>query len=268
MVFNVPSNCQEFELVVKVRTTSPQVLRVILRDSKLPNTQYTNRYKTVDGDYTFFIKCPVSGEMSELIIYNDTIGDIPALSDATFSVIKPLHKGIYMRPLEKRMDIIDWTNWEVRTFVKFATAFAYNAGYLAPNRAYYSDHDVFIIEYLPTIVDEATGQVVNTSSRISKDTGIIQVSQQKFLDMTFPMRMAILLHEFSHCYRNEDMDNEVEADLNALIIYLGLGYPRIEAHDAWLGAFIGAATEQNEQRYRIIKDFIDEFDRDKAIIHY
>jgi hypothetical protein len=34
--------------------------------------------------------------------------------------------------------------------------------------------------------------------------------------------MAILLHEYSHFYVNQDINNESEADLNGLLIYLGL----------------------------------------------
>jgi hypothetical protein len=51
------------------------------------------------------------------------------------------------------------------------------------------------------------------------------------------MRFAILCHEFSHFYVNEDMDNESEADINGLLIYLGLGYPRIEGYQAFLEVF-------------------------------
>jgi hypothetical protein len=48
------------------------------------------------------------------------------------------------------------------------------------------------------------------------------------------MRFAILCHEFSHFYVNDNMDDESEADINGLLIYLGLGYPRIEGYQAFL----------------------------------
>ena len=70
------------------------------------------------------------------------------------------------------------------------------------------------------------------------------------------MRMAILLHEFSHYYLNSDVANETEADLNGLTIYLGLGYPIREAYQAFTSTFIGYPTEQNKQRYDIIDKFI------------
>ena len=79
--------------------------------------------------------------------------------------------------------------------------------------------------------------------------------------------MAILLHEFSHVYLNADVDNEVEADLNALTIYLGLGYPRIEAFEVFAQTFMNAPTDQNEVRYNKIKQFIDEFEKQNTFLY-
>jgi hypothetical protein len=75
--------------------------------------------------------------------------------------------------------------------------------------------------------------------------------------------MAILLHEFSHVYLNDNVDDEVEADLNGLLIYLGLGYPRIEAFEVFAKTFDGAPTEQNKIRYDKIVNFIDDFENQK-----
>ena len=84
--------------------------------------------------------------------------------------------------------------------------------------------------------------------------------------MTIPMRLAILLHEFSHFYLNETMDDEIEADLNGLLIYLGLGYPRIEAYQAFLETFKGVPSEQNKNRYDVINKFINDFEKVNMII--
>ena len=75
--------------------------------------------------------------------------------------------------------------------------------------------------------------------------------------------MAILLHEFSHFNLNENIDDESEADLNGLLMYLGLGFPRIEASSAWLEVFLGAQTEQNKERYKLIEQFIKDFENYK-----
>lgn len=151
----------------------------------------------------------------------------------------------------------------VRNFVAFAQKFAYNAGWVQAPKDYISSVGAFKIEYLPYIRSNKTGEKMATPARISTKNGRIQVSQEAFLPFTIPMRMAILLHEFSHFYLNSDISNETEADLNGLTIYLGLGYPIKEAYSAFIDTFIGYPTEQNKRRYdiinRFIKDYIEEY---------
>jgi hypothetical protein len=85
--------------------------------------------------------------------------------------------------------------------------------------------------------------------------------------MTIPMRMAILLHEYSHFYVNDEMHNESEADLNGLLIYLGLGYPRIEAHQSFLNTFMNVPSQQNKDRYDKINKFIQDFEKNNYIVY-
>jgi hypothetical protein len=110
------------------------------------------------------------------------------------------------------------------------------------------------------------GSEQTTPARIDVDSGLIEVSKKHFMDYTIPNRMAILLHEFSHIYLNDNIDDEVEADLNGLLIYLGLGYPRIEAFEVFAKTFIVAPTEQNKMRYDKIKNFIDNFENYNTFI--
>ena len=48
---------------------------------------------------------------------------------------------------------------------------------------------------------------------------------------------------------HENIDDEIEADLNGLLIYLGLGYPRIEGYQAFLDVFQVNPTEANKTAY-------------------
>ena len=81
------------------------------------------------------------------------------------------------------------------------------------------------------------------------------------------MRMAILLHEFAHFYLNKNIDDETEADLNGLLIYLGLGYPRIEGYEAFLQVFEGSPTAENKKRYDVINEFIQNFEKKKFVMY-
>jgi hypothetical protein len=256
MVYKVASNYDEFTLLVKVVTKQPEKIRLIVKDSELRDTVFTDRYKTINGEATFFVRMPVSGKCLYLLVYNERIGNL----DTTFEVTE-----IKKVPLEKKMDVVDFSEKGLRSFVKFCTRFCFNAGQLTSG-VYKSSDGKYTIEYLPTIV-YPNGRESSTPARIGVESGIIQVSQAKFRPMTIPMRMAILLHEYSHFYVNDKMHDESEADLNGLLIYLGLGYPRIEAHQSFLNTFVNVPSQQNKTRYDRIKKFIDDFEKNNYIVY-
>jgi len=49
------------------------------------------------------------------------------------------------------------------------------------------------------------------------------------------------------------------------LIYLGLGYPRIEACEAFLEVFEHYPSQENKVRYDKIKNFIDNFEKDNIV---
>ena len=51
-----------------------------------------------------------------------------------------------------------------------------------------------------TNVLSSSGSYLPTPARISQLNGKMEVSYMQFLEYTVPMRMAILLHEYSHFY--------------------------------------------------------------------
>ena len=259
MIFKVPTRHEEMTLLIKVRTDNPEVIRLKVIDAEQPNTTFTNRYKTVDGESIFFVRMPVSPKIALVNIYNEANGDLPMGVDNTIEV-----ESITKEPLDKKLDVIDFSNPLVRSFVNFSTRLAYNAGSL-PSGDYVSDDKKFLIKYLPIIQDN--GQEQTTPARIDIDTGVIEISKKQFLDYTVPNRIAILLHEFSHVYLNDNVDDEVEADMNGLLIYLGLGYPRIEAFEVFAKTFINAPTDQNKMRYDKIKNFIDNFENYNTFLY-
>jgi hypothetical protein len=259
MIFEVPTRYEEITLLIKVRTYRPESIRIKVLDAEQPNTSFTDRYKTVDGESIFFVRMPISPKNALVSIYNEKNGNLAVGIDNTLLV-----ESITTEPLDKKLDVIDFSNSNVRNFVNFATRFSYNASTL-PTGTYVSDNKKFVIRYL-TIIEE-NGQEQTTPARIDIDNGTIEISKKQFLDFTIPNRMAILLHEFSHVYLNDNVDDEVEADLNGLLIYLGLGYPRIEAFEVFAKTFINAPSEQNKMRYDKIKNFIDDFEKYNTFLY-
>jgi hypothetical protein len=253
MIYELPTRYDELTIKIVVSTASPQKIRIRVQDKDLAKTVFTDRYKTVNGDNTFFVRMPVSGKAAIIYVYNEDNGNIKDDKDTTFKV-----KNISVEELEKKLDVVDFSNPYVRSFVTFATKFCFNAGWIGSG-SYVSDDKRFVIEYLPILTDDG-GKEVTTPARIDITDGVIQVSQRQFVEYTIPNRIAILLHEFSHYYLNDNIDDEIEADLNGLLIYLGLGYPRIEAFEVFSQTFMNAPTEENMKRYSKIKNFIDNFE--------
>jgi len=238
---------------VVVRTSSPENIVLRVFDSSQANTIFTDRTKVVNGEQDLFIRMPLSPSTTTLSIYNQKNGNLPKGQDTSFQVVAIKKEDLDITLGKTKMDTL-----QVRNFVAFAQKFAYNAGWITAPRDYMSSVGAYKIEYLPYIIN-SKGEKMATPARISTKNGRIQVSQESFRDMTIPMRMAILLHEFSHFYLNSDISNETEADLNGLTIYLGLGYPIREAYEAFGTTFIGYPSEQNKQRYDIINKFIREY---------
>ena len=86
----------------------------------------------------------------------------------------------------------------------------------------------------------------------------------KLIGANFSTILLILLHEFSHKYKNPklglDISNETGADVNALYVYLGLGFSKIDAICVFANVFLVAQTKGNIERMRKIMDYIQKFE--------
>ena len=241
--------------MIKVVVNTPSKQNIVFKafDDSHANTVFTSRSKIVDGEECIYIRLPLAPKMLTLTIFNEKNGNQKSGEDNSFKVVRIQKEDLQVTISKTKMDTM-----LVRNFVSFAQKFCYNAGWIAAHRDYMSSTGNFKVEYLPYIIS-SKGEKMVTPARVSTKNGRIQVSQESFVKMTVPMRMAIMLHEFSHYYLNSNIANETEADLNALTIYLGLGYPIREAYQAFAKTFIGYPTNQNKQRYDIIDKFIKEY---------
>jgi hypothetical protein len=249
-------------LVIKVAVNQPCEVTIKIYAEDKPNIVFTDRWATVRGQQTFYVRLPMTSDNVIISVYDKKVGNIPLSQEKNIKILE-----VNKTPLEKRLDVVDIKNLSVAHFVDFAQRFCYNAPYLSDNKTYQSDNGQFLIEYLPVIKSSSSGKELNTPARISRVTGRIQVAKKYFDQYTVPMRFAILCHEFSHFYVNDDIDDESEADLNGLLIYLGLGYPRFEGHEAFLKTFISTPTMDNKIRYDKIKKFIDNFEKNNYIVY-
>jgi hypothetical protein len=232
-------------IIVDLYSSKPTKVRIRAIDPYKYGAIYIDRIATFNGEKSFEIRLPQSPK--KLLIKIMEVGQ-----GANNSV-----KVVNMKQVELPQYFPCLSEKKVLSFIKFAKEFCENAGILSAGR-YQSDDKKYTIDYLPQIVHE--GKTLTTPARISNKNGRMEISQKAYKEMSIPMRMAIICHEFSHFYLNEIQKDEIEADLNALTLYMGMGYPVIEAHKAFLETFYKSPTESNKERYVYLKTFIDNFD--------
>lgn len=250
-------------LKLPVTAYGEQTLRVIVKDAFQEKTVLTDVVKTISGNYNFFVMMPLCRKYVDVIIVNDEDN-----SDAGF-----VYNGFKKMALVRRMSDVDFSTFRLKEYIRFIQHFSYNAGVLPvndknnPKSFYHSENKNFWIKYLPVITDAGTGQEIETPARIATDGSFIEVSQKYIMDYSVPMRVSILLHEYSHPFVNENPSDEIEADLNGLFIYLALGYPRMEGGQAWCEVADNTPTDENVERVRIVEQFIKDFDKNKMVIY-
>lgn len=246
------TNNRKMCLYITITCKGKRKFRVASSAYEKINSKYSDRQIEVDGTRTIYLSFPVTP--SKLII---GVQDLENKAATDFDV------SIEERPLK---EYAIWVDEPTRSFVDLAENFSQRCGYEAADakgRFARSKDRQFNIKFLPVIKDYATGNVLSTPARIAHKSGIIEVSKAKFNAYTIPMRMMILLHEYSHKYKNPTIglpiSDEIGADIWALYIYLGKGYSKIDAITVYANVFLKAQTEGNMQRMRKIVDYIDKF---------
>lgn len=247
------SNNEPMSLYITIECSGKKRFRVWAEEVGKKNSKYADRLVEVVGKRVIYFSLPVSPKQLFIGCLNaDNLKD----TDFKITILKtPLKKyNIYM-------------DAETKQFVQFAINFSQMCGFQNPadSGTFYQTKDAkYRIKYFPMIKDYGSGRIINTPARIGHSTGIIEIAKSKFDNYTIPMRMMILLHEFSHKYKNPKIglkiSNEFGADINALYIYLGCGFSKIDAICVFAKVFLKAQTDDNIMRIRKLQDYIQKFE--------
>lgn len=248
----INSDNRKFCLYITIKCKGKKTFRCAAGDNK-PFSKYADRTINVDGERTIYFSFPISPLALRLIVCN-----VADKNDKDFEVY------IEERPLK---DYAVWLDDKTVDFLKLGLYFSQVCGFEAADakgRKFATSNDEFKIRYYPVIRDVQSGRPMSTPARIGHNSGIIDVSKAKFDKMTVAMRVCILLHEYSHKYRNPEMDlpikDEVGADINGLYIYLGLGFSKVDAIYVYANVFLKAQTPGNIDRMRKIMEYIKRFE--------
>ena len=221
MVVEYPLDGESCTLVITLYSDRENEFSLEVYDAYDDNAVFTSRTGVVKGEATYYVMMPMCPD--------EAVIDLQSRNDAVEVV------DVYVEDLKTDFSHPLFQQQEVISFIDFAEEFAYEAAVLPTETSYYSDDEVYLINYLENIKED--GVLQPTPARISQNDGRIEVSKADFLAYTIPMRIAILLHEFAHYYLNENMEDEIEADRNSLALYMGMGYPRIDAYNVYLDVF-------------------------------
>jgi hypothetical protein len=243
-------------LRIVITASSPTKVWIKVADSKKRLTYYTKRYGFVKDEQTYYVRLPQSPDMANVIVYAD--GSTPEAQNNNLKIRTLNVLPLTVKPIQ--------ISKRTKSFILFAQEFCERCSYLPATpqgESYYSDNGKFKIVYYPEIKSKADGKVVKTPARISQINGRIEVSKTLFMPYSVAMRMAILMHEFSHFYINKNPNSEIESDINGLNIYLALGYPRIDAYNVFCNVFKSSTNTETLKRFETLNNFIKEYEYGK-----
>lgn len=224
-------------------------MAIKVRHYKKPYTYYFDTAPIINGRDDIVVKIPKMPPSVIIELYNEANGNMQF--DNTFQVGQ-----INVAPLKIDFSIGGISDSTVASFAKFSDEFAENAGILsAQNSVYKSPDGRFTVHYKDVIRDDE-GRELKTPARINTKSGIIEISKKYYIMHTVPGRKWTNWHEFSHLWRNVEKANELEADKNAIMIYLATGNPTIEAYNGILRIFQNTPSDMNRQRYDVLNTFI------------
>ncbi|HYD90289.1 MAG TPA: hypothetical protein VEA37_02240 [Flavobacterium sp.] len=184
---------------------------------------------------------------------NKVVFDLPltparmviSIFDADAGIGKPLTrfkvKRIKTEPLKLKS--------EKHPFIKLAEFFATTCGYHSPDYDYESKDGKYTIKLFP--------EIPHTPARIEKKEAFIEASKKHMDKYTVYMRLMILCHEWAHYYANDNVNDEMEADRNGLLLYHQHQYPLCQAFYAITKIF-DDSNDMNIARAAQMEDIIYE----------
>ena len=285
MDISAKTDNQKCTLSFELKTRGQQQLRFIVVDPYKENTVYADAPITINEHGYFYIRMPISPKNALVRVFNVNHGNLK--DDPTFNL--RMKKDV----LKTNLNAFNVYNSDITAYLTLISEFAENAGILsAGNRSVYlsdepgTDGKHFRIDYVDVCRDEK-GNELSTPARISTANKRVEFAQKHIINYTVPAIVAAGLHEFGHGYMVKEptkndikrymlkykvnaktaelLYNEMEADLNALRIYLGSGFSRKEAYRIFCKVFAGSPSKVNNIRYQAIEQFIIKFEKEPNI---
>ncbi len=250
------SNNRKFCLFITITSPSKEKreFRIVASDIK-PNSKYADRVIIVEGSRDIYLSFPVSPKQLGITIMDKN---------------KPLSTDFEVVFRETRIrDTVMAIDADTKSFIQMAIFVSQTLGFTIPQN-YESSDGLYKINVYDVIKDQASGRVMSTPARIGHTTGTIELSKVKMDGYTIPMRLVIVLHEFAHKFKNpkagRPISHETGADIEALYLFLSLGFSKVDAIFVFANVFLKSQTPQNISRMRVIMDYIKRYENKQNLL--
>ena len=215
------------------------------------NTCYTQRVVKFKGNHHVKLLLPVSHEKGVIVVARNN-----KTKKSTVKISR-----YQLSHLETKISVLPKDNKYLFEFINHAIDFCSRASFLPTGNYNSKNIRITYVDSLKVKNDE--GKMVQSTSpaRVNSHTKIIEVSKAFFKNRTIAGRFAVVCHEFAHVYMNNVTSSEFEADKNAAMIYLGLGFPRADLITVWADIYSAFDTKQNRQRMERYMSYVKSYDK-------
>jgi hypothetical protein len=259
MIYDVNTNCKPVTINLNVESINNDKRKLIVAgfDTENINTIYFFREIFVLDKQDFTFNLPLSPKVLHIVIYDFEENKPYEKNSVYFNVNEVKINELKLKILNYHKRVID--------FVNFAINFSLQAGYIKPD-IYFDKNKQYEIRFFEEIRDVVTEEIIPTPARIHKTENYIEVSKAYFDKLTIPSRVMILLHEFAHNYLNVEQDNEVEADIKGLKVYLDCQFDVIQSIYAFTQIFYD--SKQAKERLDTIMSYLSIYEQKKFDKNY
>lgn len=126
---------------------------------------------------------------------------------------------------------------------------------------YRSNDTKYHISYLDEIRDAGIGQKLNTPARVSHNTGIIELSKNKFNSKR--INSDYVFYTILWCIARLNYASDIETDIQTIRYYLQTGRSKKKVLTSLIDLLMKDSFEYNHKRYRQIEKLIREKEQTK-----
>lgn len=197
---------------ITVGTSPSNILIINGINENSTNTVLFSRDAEPGAQKAYHFGVPVTGKFLTILIFSEK----PQYDFDVFKIeALPIR---YFKSLDFKFDR------KTEEFQSFVKSFSFNFENYMPG-IYTDKKKQFRIKILDQITD--------TPARYASVADVIEVSKEAYDLISVPIRTLLISHEYAHKAMNRNMDDEFEADIHSLKLFLDMKYPVIEAWTAF-----------------------------------